>query len=134
MTAIQHGGWHSLGTCDKFRSFASHRLWQYSYDADRLQQHVQPQREPQSAMPVRHACQYLTANGTQCDAHFACLRDLQLHAYRMHDRTDKWRINVLTNECPWCRSVFTTCRGARDHAAKRQFISCEQFLRSSIPQ
>eukprot|EP00972_Heterocapsa_arctica_P011270 1652810-Heterocapsa_arctica.AAC.1 len=61
MIAVQQGGWRSLGTCDEFRSFASHRLWQYSYDTDRPSQHAQPQREVQPPdAPVRRACQYLT--------------------------------------------------------------------------
>eukprot|EP00972_Heterocapsa_arctica_P019483 2875833-Heterocapsa_arctica.AAC.1 len=63
MTAVQQGGWRSLNTCDNFRSFASHRLWQYSYDTDQSSQHVQSPREVEPLdEPVRHACQYLNAD------------------------------------------------------------------------
>ena len=65
---------------------------------------------------------FLTSeSGTRCQFNSTTRRGLISHMVKAHGFYDPVQRAVITNECPWCRSIFSTRLDAQHHA-------CSSFL------
>ena len=66
-------------------------------------------------------CSFTPESGTRCQFCSTTRRGLISHMVRAHGFYDPVQRAVITNECPWCRSIFSTRLDAQHHA-------CSSFL------
>ena len=66
-----------------------------------------------------HVCDCTLDNGVVCGARFATLQQLAMHVRKTksgnHGRVPEHYRAVVTNQCPWCRMVYSNIRNARIH-------------------
>ena len=86
-------------------------VWQSAH----LRDHVE--RETDCSL----TCSFTPGSGIRCQFHSTTRRGLISHMVRAHGFYDPEQRAVITNECSWCRSIFSTRLDARHHA-------CSSFL------
>ena len=68
--------------------------------------HLRDSTETEIDRPFK--CSFPLATGTKCQFCSTTMRGLIGHKVRAHGFYDPVQRAVITNECPWCRSVFST--------------------------
>ena len=84
--------------------------------------HLRDSTETETDRPFK--CSFPLATGTKCQFCSTTMRGLIGHKVGAHGFYDPVQRAVITNECPWCRSVFSTRLDAQHHA-------CSSFLHGS---
>ena len=66
-------------------------------------------------------CSFTSDSGTRCQFNSTTRRGLVSHMVKAHGLYDPGQRAVITNECTWCRSIFSTLLDAQHHR-------CSSFL------
>ena len=66
-----------------------------------------------------HACRYILSSGQPCSFVGHSSLSLCVHMAEKHNLRGPFKHAVVTNQCPFCMSVFKNKRSAQQHARKR---------------
>ena len=87
------------------------------YDADGpVWQLAHPRDHAGTETTLSFKCSIPLATGAQCQFSSATMRGLISHKVRAHGFHEPVQRAVITNECPWCRSIFSKRLDAQHHA------------------
>ena len=92
------------------------------YDAERPVWNVAHLRD-HAGTACFFKCFVPLATGTQCKFCSATMRGLISHEVRAHGFCDLVQRAVITNACPWCRSIYSTRLDAQHHACSSHACS-----------
>ena len=90
---------------------AKYSVWK----SEHLRDHVEKETD------CSFKCSFTSESGTRCQFNSTTRRGLISHMVKAHGFYDPVQRAVITNECRWCRSIFSTRLDAQHHA-------CSSFL------
>ena len=67
-----------------------------------------------------YACNAALSSGQQCSVSFATQSALACHQRKAHGRTWPCRQCIVSNQCPWCKRLFSDIPATKAHAQRRQ--------------
>ena len=85
------------------------------WKSEHLRDHVEKETD------CSFTCSFTSEGGTRCEFNSTTRRGLISHMLKAHGFCYPVQQAVITNECPWCRLIFSTRLDAQHHA-------CSSFL------